>query len=173
MKSTPSELISTFRKKIYFTSAIGIILGILGMMVLFFIDKPDFEKIRYLLMGLCLVIMIILWARIITYQEIFQGTPEQVIIKLEDQLEDQDLKSKKYNWLRIFLISFVALGWIVNLISHTRVYLTLLLFALFIGGILYVILEKWMRLTAGFMLQDLKHSMRELTHESPEMPAGQ
>lgn len=161
MKSTPSELISTFRKKIYLTSAVGIILGILGIVVLFFIEWPGLEANRYSFIGVCLIVIVYLWTRMITYQEILEGSPEEVILKLEEQLDEQDQKSKKYNWLKIFLLSFCAIGWILNLISHTKTSLTILLFTLFVAGILSVILGKWMRLTAGFMLQDLKHSLRE------------
>ena len=162
MKSTPSELIFTFRKKILLTSVLGIILSVLGMVLLFFLKLPGILRDdTSLFAGLFIAVIFYFWERNYTYRKILTGLPEDVMQKLESHINQENLRSQKRKWPRIFVLTAVALAWIILLIVNPDSSWTTLLFLFWIAAILFVFLTRWLRMKEEFMMQDLKHYMRE------------
>ena len=162
MKSTPSELISTFRKKIFLSSALGIILCILGLILLFFFELPgELKQSQSLLSGFCIGLAFYFWERNKIFSKLLQGLPEEVILKLETHFEKEIQRSKDYHWYKILVLAIITPIWIWLMVFRPGSVWTYLLFIFWAGVILFIFLIRWMRMREEFMLQDIKHSLRE------------
>src|SRR5688572_26223865 len=118
MKSTPSELISTLRKKTSRTNAIIIIL-ILIAWVLSIVLVHNFEELSFLsepsFNAIFVFLLFYFWERRITYLEIFQGTPENVLTALEAHLDKTQSSSSKTRLVKfgMFTLLTVALLFLI------------------------------------------------------------
>ena len=164
MKYTPSELISTFRKKISFQAFLSLALLLAGIIIVFVTRTEDplldgvFDMIPIVLLVICFDFF--------DRKRSFSGSlapesPSQTIEKLGGAMEKQHKSFHNRKMLRLGLstVWLISLFLLMYLLPHSRY--TGMVLAGFAGMLLVSAIHGWTLMHDQLFLQDLKRLNRD------------
>jgi hypothetical protein len=164
MKSSPSELISTLRKKISLHSAITLLLLAMMMIALMIYPKdisPFFEGV---ISGAFLVFAfmgyMIIRRRISCLKFLDPSQPQDSIEKFESYLEDEQKSFREFDVVRWILGIALTLAMLAFIFYSPHSRFTGQICTIWFGLILLSMFKSWTLMRDGMALQDLKHSSR-------------
>ena len=164
----PSVLISTFRKKITRHSTLIIILltvlilGLFVMRIAFREINPFFKEGFALMVTALLVTALFIHNRRSSRLKALKSSdPSSTVNELESLIQKDRDFFQKTQMFRIIVGTVLLSGFIFLLFFFPDSWLTIHAFVVFIAIILITILQGWMLMKDGIMLQDIKHAMRD------------
>ena len=168
MKSTPSELISTFRKKISFQTILLIALFIAGGIVFFFLrsDNPVVEGIYSLTPVLLLVLGFDVYDRRKKISSILDpGAPELSIEKLETVLNTMHQDFRSTSMIRMIAAVILLITLFIFIFFQPQSEWIGRILVIFVGIILLSMWKSWWLMSDRMLLQDLKHAVKDAHSE--------
>jgi hypothetical protein len=166
MKSTPSELISTFRKKISFQTILLIALCIVGGIVFFLLQSPNpvLDGIYTLTPILFLVLGLDIYERRKKLSAILDpAAPEASIEKMEAALNTIHQNFRSTNLIRVIAAVVLLVTLFILIFFHPQSEWIGRILVIFVGMVLLSMWKSWWLMSDRMVLQDLKHSVKE-TH---------
>jgi hypothetical protein len=164
MKSTPSELISTFRKKLTSQVILSAILLLAALMVpfLFKAQRPIVDGVIVMIPIICLVIFFILFERRKLLQPFLnEDSTDDTITSLENSLERQHESQRKNRFKRFALTAAWMIAVLVLIFLHPDKKFTGMIVGGFAGVIISSAIHGWVLMNDQLFLQDLKHCSRD------------
>jgi len=173
MKSTPVELIFTFRKKISFSSSWMLVLlsvCVIALIVYYLSidmsDQPFFEGlIQASGFVLAVFISLVFNRRKESLKKLNPANPSSSIEDYEKYLNSEKEYFMGATLGRLILGAFMVIALLLLLFYEPHHNITGIVFGGFIGSILLSMIKGWMLMRDGMMLQDIKHSQKDQTSE--------
>ena len=164
MKLPPSELISTFQKKIRFQTIIVLLLiAVIMVIVLLVKSKDPFYKGVEAGGAVVLVYMAyLIFTRRKRYAEILNPLePEITLSKFESFLETDYSNFRKSDLRRLIVGVFLMVTMLILLFFKPHNGWTGEICVIFMGLIIISMFKSWFLMKDGMILQDLKHIIRD------------
>jgi len=165
MKSSPSEYISTLRKKISLHSYIMLLLLAIMMIVLVIYRKyasPFFDGVIYsALLVSAFLAYLILKRRNSTLKFLDPAKPQLSVEAFESYLEDEQKSFRGPEMIRWMLGIVLTLAMLAFLFYKPQNKITGEICTIWFGLILLSMFKSWTLMKDGMKLQDLKHSLRD------------
>ena len=163
MKSKDSlDLISRFRKKIYFQFLAALFLATVSFVlhILLDLDNTFFHKAATVLTITLVVAAFYLFERKSELFQILRGDNNEMVSEFESYLAEIDQRQKKRNLTRLVTLLILTLSMIYFFIFIPNSTWTSFLASVWLAFVLLMIGMKWQSMNDHFMMQDLKRSLR-------------
>ncbi len=163
MKSTPSDLIYTFRKKIYFQTFFHLLLAASVIIILFLlkVDRSYLQGAIYVAYLILVIMAFHIIRRWIIFKSILDPLhPDHSALELEVNLEQQQSVWRGTYVIRFVVGTVLTIGMLLFIYYDPHSLWTGEIAMLWLGLILLSMLRGWNLMKDQIMLQDLKHSQR-------------
>ena len=168
MKLTPSELISTFRKKINSYTFFILFLFAAGITLLFLLNR-DLPIVKGAVFGASLALFSTgfkLFERRTSLLKIMQPSrPDRVIIDLEKYLDDQHKAFRGTGTIRIAVGLIMMMAMLILIFYLPDSLWTGFIATQWLWLILFSMMTGWILMKDQMMLQDIKHSINNQPSE--------
>ncbi len=168
MKSTPIELISTFRKKLSLHTLLILLLIVSVMAGLFIYGSIEpFWKGASIMARLLLAFLahFVIMRRISLYKIWDVGDPDRTLIQFESVAEKKHKAFHKTTMMRSIAGMILTLGLLLLVLYNPHSIWTGQIFILWLAWIVWPMILGWILMKEQMMVQDLKHSSRDQTSE--------
>ena len=164
----PSVLISTFRKKITLHSSLSLILLVV-LAVGLFVFRFSTDTINSFIKGaFSLTILILLFAgsailsrKSSRLKVLNPSNPTGTVSDLESLIDKERIMYQQTQMIRLIAGTVLLTAFLALLFFKPDWWLNGYVFTGFIGLVLISMLQGWMLMKDGMMLQDIKHSLRD------------
>jgi cytochrome c biogenesis protein CcdA len=156
------DLISTFRKKIFFQFLAALVLAIVSLVLSFLLnlDNTFINEGSTVLMGMLFITTLYLFERKSELFQIIRNENDTIISEYEAYLKEVDEKEDKRSLTRLGLLLLVSFSMIFMIIVYPHSTWTAFVITLWLAFILMLIGMRWLLMNDHFFLQDLKRSLR-------------
>lgn len=169
MKSTPSEVTFTLRKKISLQSIILLILTASVMAILLLLPIRDpflraWSNTDFLLLAIFGLLISRRWKMYLTLLDPLQ--PEHAANHFESFVKKEHAKFQKNDLVRLGIGVVLTLGLLFIVVYEIKRPWAGMVGGLWTGSVLYAIVKGWLLMNDGMWVQDLRHSLRDQTSET-------
>lgn len=165
MKYTPSELISTLRKKISYQSILVLLLISVIMLLSFFVPKGD-NPFYHGAIFVCFMVLafmgLMIYQRRKKYLSILSPSdPTKTILEVETYLEEEYNTFRRTDVIRWIVGTILTLAMLLLIYFKPHSKLTGEVFGTCLGVICLSMMKAWILMRDGMLLQDLKHVTKD------------